>query len=69
MMKDVKCPVCGSHDIEVDDVIDICTDDDGKGEELLIEDIIGVCQCCDAGVRWKKIYRYSAVEDIEVYDE
>lgn len=68
-MKDVKCPACGNYDIEVDDVIDTCTDEDGKGVELLVEDVIGTCRCCGAGVRWKKIYRYSAIEDIEEYEE
>ena len=64
-MKDVKCPMCGSHNVEVDDVIDICTDEDGKGEEFLIEDIIGHCEDCGAELRWKKIFRYLAIEDME----
>lgn len=65
-MKDVKCPVCGSHNVEVDDVIDICSDED-KGVELLIKDTIGHCEDCGAELMWKQIFRYLAIEDLEEY--
>lgn len=63
-MKDVKCPVCGSHNVEVDDVIDIYSDEDKNGE-LLIKDIIGYCQDCGTELKWKQIFRYLAIEDLE----
>jgi DNA-directed RNA polymerase subunit RPC12/RpoP len=64
-MKDVKCPVCGSHNVEVDDVIDFWSDEDGKGVELLYKDTIGHCEDCGVRLRWKEVFRYLAIEDLE----
>jgi len=63
-MKDVKCPVCGSHNVEVDDVIDICSNEDKNGE-LLIKDTIGHCEDCGTELRWNQVFRYLAIEDLK----
>jgi hypothetical protein len=68
-MKDVKCPVCGGHNVEVDDVIDICSDEDENGVELLVKDTIGYCEDCGAELRWNQVFRYLEIKDLEEYKD
>jgi hypothetical protein len=64
-MIEVKCPHCGSTDIIEDDVMDKYVEENKQGDEVVVEEVFGVCGECDHSLRWQRVYSLYEVRNIE----
>lgn len=59
--QNLRCPVCNSTKVCVDDVYDEYMDPD----DTVVREIVGYCEKCDAMLRWKERYVFSEVFDMK----
>lgn len=62
MTNELKCPKCGSTNIEEYD----CYDTIHGEEETFKELYCGNCVNCGADLQWVKVYKFVGYEDIEI---
>ena len=62
--QNLRCPVCNSTKVVVDDVPDEYLDDN----DTFVREIVGYCEECEALLSWKERYVFSEVFDMEEDD-
>jgi hypothetical protein len=60
LFPDLKCPRCGSDDIQSEDVYGI-----EGGIPELIEECVGVCRKCGIHLQWEQVYKFVGFRYIE----
>ena len=62
--QNLRCPVCNSTKVVVDDVPDEYINDDGT----IVREVVGYCEECEALLSWKERYVFSEVFDMKEDD-
>lgn len=65
-MEELKCPHCGSENVDVDDCYDTeITFDPQRENEIVVRKVSGYCCDCDAtDLLWEEIYEFVGVRNI-----
>lgn len=63
MGEELKCPHCGSTEIEEDD----CIDTEYIDSTTMSKRYCGCCTKCEALVQWEEIFTFSHYQNVEVY--
>lgn len=61
MTNELKCPVCGSTDVEECDCYDTTTGENDVHKEYFC----GNCKDCGADLQWVKVYKFAGYDEIE----
>ncbi len=67
-MEELKCPHCGSENIESDDCYDIeVTFDRERENEVVLRHINGYCEDCGAlDLQWTEVYEFIGYKGVKV---
>lgn len=65
MTNELKCPKCGSANIEKDDCFDI-VDAIINNVRGIKELLCGVCLNCGANLQWSNVYKFIGYDEMEV---
>lgn len=60
-MEELKCPICGSVQIECDDCYDI-----DNCDNVAVFHYCGHCLNCETSLVWDKIYTFDKYSEIEI---
>lgn len=65
MLENVKCPKCGSYNVEEDDCFDTehgCLDTEQGWNDTFIELYCGHCEDCGHDFQWRRVYIFVGYE-------